>query len=60
VAAFGKVADLQTGRNKPTAEHSEAGEPLGGEEHVEGQYRYNSAMSSGVISCGNIGGGAPD
>jgi len=37
VAAFGKVADRQTGRNEPTAEQSEAGEPVGEEEPVEGQ-----------------------
>ena len=37
VAAFGKVADRQTGRNEPTAEQSEAGEPVGEEEPIEGQ-----------------------
>ncbi len=37
VAAFGKVADRQTGRNEPTAEHSEVGKPVGEEEPVEGQ-----------------------
>lgn len=37
VSAFGKVADQQTGRNEPTAEQSEPGEPVGEEEPVEVQ-----------------------
>lgn len=53
MAAFGKVAGQQTGRNEPTAEHSDPRESVGEEEPVEGQSTHVSVPTvPGTVTGG--------